>query len=429
MVQINERLKQREAEGNPIRVGLVGVGQMGSEIATQIGEMVGMRVSVIVDITVEKASQGFDWLRNKPEVCCTESRHEAEHALQSGLGIATTDYTLATSLPGVDVVVDATGSTEMAARVAIDAINHGKHIVMMSVECDITIGPILRKLAENAGVVYSLAAGDEPAAIIELYRFADALGFEVVAAGKGKNNPLNIYANPDTERAKAEQRKMNPRMLSEFVDGSKTAIEMTAVSNATGLRPDVRGMHGPKSTVETLKQVFIPQEDGGVLNARGVVDYAIGVHPGVFIVMRTENEKIMHGMNDRDMGPGPYYTLYRPYHLCSVEVPITVALAALYGESSGHPLFSPVSECFAVAKKDIKNGDRLDGIGEYCYRGSIECVEVARQDGLLPLGIASGCVATRDIPKDTPITYADVSVTVDSVLMDLRSLQDKLHVG
>lgn len=428
MNEINDRLKVLEREGRPIRIGLIGAGQMGSEIVAQTGEMAGMEVAVIVDLSMKQAAAGYEALRTKPKVAQTTSLEEAESAVRGGQRIATTDYRIATSLSAVDAVVDATGSTEMGAKVALDTINHGKHIIMMSVECDITIGPILRQLAENAGVVYSLAAGDEPAAIIELYRFADTLGFEVVAAGKGKNNPLDIYATPETVREKAEQRQMNPRMLSEFVDGSKTAIEMSAVSNATGLIPDIRDMHGPRATVDTLNSVFIPKSDGGVLERRGVVDYAIGVHPGVFIVIYTDNKKIAFGMHDRDMGAGPYYTLYRPYHLCSVEVPISVATAVFYGESSGHPGPKLVSECFAMSKRPLEKGEVLDDIGETCYRASIERAEIAREEKLLPLGIAKGCRVVREVAKDTPITYDDIVVEYDSALMDLRRLQDKLHV-
>lgn len=427
MMELNERLRERR--DRPVKVSLVGAGQMGSEIIAQVGEMVGMQIAAVVDVTLQRAAAGYGAARRAVKVVETNSIKDAEHALQNEAVVATTDYRIATSLSEVEAVIDATGSTEMAAQVALSAINNKKHIIMMSVECDITIGPILRQMADNAGVVYSLAAGDEPAAIIELYRFADALGFDVITAGKGKNNPLNIYATPETERQKAKERQMNPRMLSEFVDGSKTAIEMTAVSNASGLVPDVRGMHGPKASVETLSSVFVPKEFGGVLDGTGVVDYAIGVHPGVFVVIHTDNQKIMHGMHDRDMGAGPYYILYRPYHLCSVEVPITVGSAVFYGESTGHPYARLTSECFAVSKRDLSRGEVLDDIGEFCYRASIERAEIARDAGLLPLGIAKGCRLVADIPKDTPITYDDVEVEYSSTLLDLRRIQDRLFAS
>ncbi len=427
MNEINTRLDQREREGRPIVVGLVGAGQMGSEIVSQVGEMRGMEIGVVVDLSPERARHGFAHSRKKPDVVVADTLADAERARAAGACVATTDYRIATRLSGVDAVIDATGSVRMAATVAMDAIDHKKHIVMMSVEADVTVGPILRRLADNAGVVYSLAAGDEPAAICELYRFADALGFEVVCAGKGKNNPLNIYSTPETEADKAKQRKMNPRMLCEFVDGSKTAIEMTAVSNATGLVIDKRGMHGARSTVPELNSVFVPVADGGVLSRSGVVDFAIGVHPGVFVVVRTDNEHIQAGMKDRDMGPGPYYTLYRPFHLCSVEVPLTVAQAVFYAESSGHPGGKLITECIAVTKRDIAAGETLDGIGEFCYRGSVEHADVAQKERLLPLGLAQGCRVRTAIPRDTAITYDMVEVDEASVLVDLRRMQDKLY--
>ena len=428
MYEIDTKLEQREHDGNPIQVGLVGAGQMGTEIITQIGEMVGMEIAVVVDISEQRALQGYSYSKKQAEVITTGDLAEATAAVKAGKKIATTNYQLATSLPQVEAVIDATGSTEMGAIVALDAMNHKKHIVMMSVECDVTIGPILRQMAENAGVVYSLAAGDEPAATIELYRFAKALGFTIVSAGKGKNNPLDIYSTPADVKTKADERQMSARMLCEFVDGSKTAIEMASVSNATGLIPDVRGMHGANATRETLKDVFCLKEHGGVLNQSGVIDFAIGVHPGVFVIVTTDNQRIKEGLSQRTMGDGPYYQLFRPYHLCSVEVPLTVAQAIFYHESSGHPLKNLVSECITIAKKDLKAGEVLDGIGEYCYRGSIDLAEVARRENLLPLGLAKGCVLKTDVPKDTVITYDMVEIVNQSVLLQLRRIQDQLYV-
>jgi len=428
MYEIDKRLIELDQESNPIRVGIIGAGQMGSEIITQISLMRGMEVVVVVDRTEELAKKGYSYSDTAQQVLTTDDLGAAEEAIISGRKVASTDYRIATSLPGVDVVVDATGSVEMGAITSLDAFDHKKNIVMMSVECDVTIGPILRKFAQNAGVVYSLAAGDEPAAIIELYRFANALGFEIVSAGKGKNNPLDIYATPEDLQEKADQRKMNARMLCEFVDGSKTAIEMAAVSNATGLVPDIRGMHGASSSVEELNKVFVPKADGGVLNKKGVVDFAIGVSPGVFVVFSTENQRLKDGLAQRDMGNGPNYLLFRPYHLCSIEVPLTIAQTVLYNESSGHPDKGLVSECIAIAKKDIKKGEVLDNIGEYCYRGSIELASVARDEKLLPLGLAKGNIAAADIKKDQAITYDMVNITNDSVLLQLRKIQDNLYL-
>jgi predicted homoserine dehydrogenase-like protein len=429
MHEFDTKLQEREQAGRPVKVAVVGAGQMGTEIVCQIGEMRGMEVLVVVDLTAERAAAAYAQSKKRVEVVVPADLAEAERAVRAGQRVATTDHRIATRLTAVEAVVDATGQAEMGAIVALDAFDHKKHVVMMNVECDVTIGPILHQLARNAGVVYSWAAGDEPAAILELYRFANALGFEIVAAGKGKNNPLVHDATPDTERAKAEARKMSARMLCEFVDGSKTAVEMAAVSNATGLVPDVRGMHGARSTVSELTRVFVPERDGGILGRKGVVDFAIGVHPGVFLLVTTDNPRIREGLVQRDMGNGPYYTLFRPFHLCSIEVPLTIAGAVLYGESSGHARGGLVSECIAITKRPLEAGQVLDGIGEFCYRGSIDGYPVARREGLLPLGLAKGCVVKRPVPKGTALTWEMVESPPESVLLQLRRIQDQLYAG
>jgi predicted homoserine dehydrogenase-like protein len=216
---------------------------------------------------------------------------------------------------------------------------------------------------------------------------------------------------------------MSARMLCEFVDGSKTAVEMCSVGNATGLVPDVRGMHGAKTTRESLHKVFCLQSDGGVLTKKGVVDFAIGVHPGVFVVFTTDQPRLKHGLIQRDMGTGPNYLLFRPYHLCSIEVPLTCAQAAIYGESSGHPLARPVAECIAIAKRDLRAGETLDAIGEFCYRGSIDTVQGARAENLLPLGLAKGCVLQRDVSRGQAIGYDDIGRMPDTLLARLRREQ------
>jgi predicted homoserine dehydrogenase-like protein len=356
----------------------------------------------------------------------TDDPVRAGKAVGSGKTVSTSDWKLAVGLEAVQVVIDATGSPALGAAITMECLERKKHIVMMNVECDITIGPLLRRKAEQAGVIYTLAAGDEPAAIVELYRFADALGLEVVCAGKGKNNPLDIYATPDQWEERARQRKMNAKMLVEFVDGTKTMIEMAAVSNATGLVPDIRGMRGAKATRDTIQNVFCPRSSGGVLDRSGVVDFAIGVHPGVFITFTTKNGRLRESLIQRDMGNGPYYQLFRPYHLCSMEVPLTAAQTVIYGESGGHPGLKLVSECITVAKKDLKSGTKLDGIGEYCYRASIDTYETAKTEGLLPVGLAKSAVLKRDIPRDAAIRWGDVEIPGDSLLLKLRQEQDSM---
>lgn len=427
MYAIDEKLHELQTTNTPIQVGLVGAGQMGTDILAQVEGMVGIEVPVIVDLTWERAQLACEVAQCQQDVICTDDPQEADKAIRAGKKVATTNYQLATSLPMIQVVIDATGSPEMGAKISLAAINHKKHIVMMNVECDVTIGPILCQMARNAGVIYTLSAGDEPGSIMEVFRFAKALGFEIVAAGKGKNNPLDIYATPDSWAEKAKMRNMNPHMLVEFVDGSKTMVEMAAVSNATGLIPDVRGMHGPSCNVEDLKDVFCLKEQGGILNRTGVVDYAIGnINPGVFVIVTTDHPRLISSLVQRDMGNGPNYLLFRPYHLCSIETPLTAAQAVIYGEATMQPFRYLTSECITVAKRPLKAGEILDGIGGYCYRGSIEVASVAREKKILPLGLAKGAVLVRDVPKDGIITYDAVKLKEDSILLQLRRLQDQL---
>ena len=262
----------------------------------------------------------------------------------------------------MDVVIDATGRPGVGAEIGLMAMQHGKHLVMMNVEADVTIGAYLKHEADRLGVVYTLGAGDEPSACMELIEFVSALGYTIVSAGKGKNNPLNHDATPDMYEEEARRRNMNPRMLVEFVDGSKTMVEMTAIANATGLIPDIAGMHGPSATKEQLNKVLIPKEDGGVLSRKGVVDFSIGkgVAPGVFVVAEMGHARIRERMEDLKMGEGPYFTFHRPYHLTSLEVPLSCARAVLYGKADMVPLPMPVADVCALAKRDLMPGEKFD---------------------------------------------------------------------
>ena len=430
MYEIDKKLQELEEKGTPIHVGLIGCGQMGKDIIAQISKMKGMICDIVVDLETEIVIDGFKQAGYSDlDIILTDDITEAETAIRGGKKVASKNYNLAISVSMVQVVIDATGSPEMGARIALECVFHKKHIVMMNVECDVTIGPILRKLCEQACIIYSITAGDEPGSICELYRFANALGFRVVAAGKGKNNPLDIYANPGNKEwaDKAKARNMQPRMLIEFVDGSKTMIEMCSVSNATGLIPDVLGMHGANCSVNDLTKVFSLKSQGGLLEHEGVVDYAVGdIAPGVFVIVTTDNKRIIDGLVQRDMGNGPNYLLYRPYHLCSIETPITAAQAVIYGESTGHPMNHMTSECITIAKKNLSKGDILDSIGEYCYRASICLASVAKKANMLPVGLAKGAKLKTDIKEDEIITYDMVELNDQSVLLQLRRLQDQI---
>lgn len=425
MYAINEKLQERQRVGRPVRAALIGLGQMGTDIVATVDRMAGMVLCAVVDLNEGNVKRALATAEHDGNAFFTNVPAEARAQCDKGALVATSEWRIAVELPQVEVVIDATGSPELGAVITLACIENHKHIVMMNVECDITVGPILRRKADDGGVIYSMGAGDEPAAIMELYRFAEALGFEVVAAGKGKNNPLDIYATPESLADRAAQRNMSANMLCEFVDGSKTAIEMAAVSNATGLVPDIRGMHGATSTVDTLQNVFCLEGEGGVLGKRGVVDFAVGVHPGVFLVVTTDSTRLRDSLIQRDMGHGPNYCLFRPFHLCSIEVPLSAVQTVVYGESSGHPRDYLTSECIAVAKRDLKKGETLDGIGGFCYRVSIDEHAVAAAENLLPGGLAKGCMLSTDVSKDQVIRWDMVETCPDSELLALRKEMDE----
>ena len=422
-------LAQRADEGRPVRIGLVGCGEMGTDIVTQVAQMRGIEVAAIVDTRGERAREAVAIAQRPAESAGDAQSAQAMTALiEAGRTAIVPDAAMVVTHDLVDVVIDATGKPAVGAEIGLKAMEHGKHLVMMNVEADVTIGAYLKHAASKLGVVYSLGAGDEPSSCMELIEFVSAMGHRVVAAGKGKNNPLNHDATPDEYREEAERRNMNPRMLVEFVDGSKTMVEMAAIANATGLVPDRPGMHGPAATRDELSRVLCPVEDGGVLSRKGCVDFSIGkgVAPGVFVIAEMAHPRLRERMNDLKLGEGPYYTFYRPYHLTSLEVPLTCARAVLYGKADMVPLDRPVAEVCAVAKRDLKPGERLDAIGEYTYRSWIMTVEDARAAKAVPCGLLEGGTVTAPIAKGELLTYANATPDAGSGLVALRRRQDEL---
>lgn len=428
MLNINTRLRQLEESGEAINVGLIGAGQMGRGVASQIFRMKGMRLPIIANRTIEKAKNAFICAGVSPEdIYITNTVSKAEEAISLGKYVATEDFEVVSKLLPVDVVIEATGIPETGAHAAVKSIYNGKHIVMLNVETDVTVGPILKKMADSAGVVYTVSAGDEPGAVKELYDFADAMGFDILAVGKGKNNPLNREANPDTMRKRAKEQKVNPRLLTSFVDATNTMIELTAVSNATGFLPSRRGLIGPRSTLKDLPKTLSLKQQGGILDRYQVVEYVLGVAPGVFVIVTTDQPIIKEGMSYISMGEGPNYALFRPYHLVFMETPLSAARAYIYGESTIAPKGNPVSDTITVAKKDLKAGEHLDGIGGYTVYGLMDTCENARKDNALPIGLINEkTVLNTDVKKGQIITYDMVELDEGSLALQLRRMQDKL---
>ena len=432
MIGLNQELLERHQEHRPVRIGMIGAGQMGIDVVAEVTMMKGIDVVATADIDIDRAESAYEIAGMKAAPVRASAASEADELVTAGKRIFTDDYRVITDMKNIDVMLEATGVPDVGAKAALLSACAGQQLAMMNVETDITVGPLLNWYAQKKGVLYALAAGDEPAACKELYDFADSLGFTIVAAGKGKNNPLDRHAKPTDEAwaREATRRGLNPNMLIEFVDGSKTMIEMAAVSNATGLVPDVRGMHGPTTSRDKLKETFALKEHGGVLNRAGVVDYGIGgVHPGVFLVVTTDHPRLRQALVYRDMGDGPYYTLFRPFHLCSIEVPLTCAMLAIRKKSNMTPLNRLVSEVFAVAKQDLSPGHTLEGIGGCDFYGLIDNYEIAQGEKLVPVGLAKGAEVAKPVERDAPITYGDVRHNENSTVFRLRQLQDIWMAG
>lgn len=430
-MSLRERLQERASKlGRPVRVGLVGAGQMGTGLLSQMEKMAGMRVVACADVLPGRARAAYqegsvDAALVAPD---TDDLESAADAIEAGRRVATTNADWLVSIPNLDVILECTGVPEVGARVCAAAIEAGKNTVNMNVETDATIGYVLSKRAQQKGVVYTLVAGDEPGTIKEMYDFAEALGFEIVTVGKGKNNPLDRTANPDSCAPKAKAANMSAKMLASFVDGTKTMVEMTSIGNGTGYAPEKAGAYGPQCSVKDLANIFIPKADGGIFERRGAVDYAVGdVAPGVFVIITTDQPKIIADLNYlRLNGNGKYWALYRPYHLANLECPITVAKAALDNEVTLQTNRAPVAETVACAKRDLAPGDKLDSLGGFTMYGLIDRAEVARAEGMLPLGLAVGATVVRPVKAGQPIRYDDVNLIEGQTILKLRREQDAL---
>jgi predicted homoserine dehydrogenase-like protein len=425
---VYQDLKELESRGEFVSIGLVGAGQMGTDIVSQVAQMDGVRVPVVADIDLDRSKKAYQLSGvDNSDIYQSSSKSEIEEHIAKGESVVTEDGFLLPEIEGLDVIIDATGVPKVGAKLGLDTINNQKHIVMMNVEADVVVGPILKKMADNAGVVYTGAAGDEPGAIMEIYNFAKSLGYKVVAAGKGKNNPLDRKANPERVAERAKKKGTAPHMMACFMDGTKSMLEMAAVSNATGLVPDVPGMHGPTTTIEDLPKVYSLEEQGGILKNEGVVDFALGdVAPGVFVIVTTDNERIQFSMNYSKMGEGPNYLLYRPYHLASLETPLSAVRAVLYNEATIAPIGDIVTEVTTIAKKDLKAGEVIDGIGGFAVYGSVDKAEDARAKNLLPLGISDGAKLKQDVKQGEKLTLDMVELDKDSVIYELWRLQKRV---
>ncbi|EON76541.1 Homoserine dehydrogenase [Lunatimonas lonarensis] len=424
MIIVDSALKQRDIEGRPIKVGMIGAGFMAQGIAVQIELFTpGMELAVISNRTLSKAINVFQSAQreNIEQVDTLESLNQCIH---SGKKAVTNNPFLLCEAEGLDAIIEVTGAVELGCQIALSAIENRKHIIMMNAETDGTVGPILKVYADQKGVVFTNADGDQPGVTLNLYRFVKQIGLKPVLCGniKGLHDP---YRNPTTQEGFAKKWKQNPAMVTSFADGSKISFEQAITANATGMRVAKRGMHGP--TVEMGKHVRdcldeYPLSD--MLEGPGIVDYIVGASPGpgVFVLGTMENPIQKHYLNLYKVGEGPLYCFYNPYHLCHFEVPITVARAVLFHDAAIAPEAHLV-DVVATAKTDLSAGTTLDGIGHYMTYGLCENSDTSLKENLLPLGLAEGCILKHDIPKDQVLTYDDVILPKDRVVDRLRKEQ------
>jgi predicted homoserine dehydrogenase-like protein len=401
---------------------------MGSGLAHAINNIEGMRVAAIADVDPQRGVTTYGEMgRGATDIEVAEDLGIVEDGIRAGKAMVTPDALALPQLEGLEAIVEVTGVPDVGARVAHDAIMNRKPVIMMNVETDITIGVYLDRLARQMGSVYTVASGDEPGVLKMLWEQALLMGFEVVTLGKGKNNTIDLAATPEACVAEAATKGMNPKMLSAFKDGTKTMVEMAAVSNATGLVPDVPGMHGPFIEQGDLVSTFIPEADGGILSRSGCVDYSTGpIAPGVFAVVRSYDKRIRKEMKFITYADGPYYLHFRPYHLCDLETPQSVAEAVLLDEVTVTPE-QMHSEVVCTAKRDLRPGATLDGIGGPDWYGKLMRYDAAREISAVPIGIGAGAVVKRPIAEGATITADDVAVDESTFVARLRRLQDALY--
>ncbi|WP_420645081.1 NAD(P)H-dependent oxidoreductase [Candidatus Leptofilum sp.] len=424
-----QELKQRAAAGNPIRVAASGAGWMGSGFAAQMAHVPGMELSVLIDPDLEAACDAF--LATglaKNDIVEATAVGQAMDAICQGKRVITTNVNLAAQLEAIDVMTDVTPSPASGADTAYAAIQHGKDVVLINIEADVTVGRMLKKLAADAGVLYSVSSGDEPGCLMELVEYVNLLGFEPIVIGKGKNNPLNPAATPDTVAESAKKANKDAYQTASYVDGSKTMFEMTCAANATGCVPMQRGMVGPEATQETITEIFSLKEDGGLAPHPGVVDFVQGssMAGGVFVTVRVQDDRIADDLKYLKVGNGRYSTFFRPYHLWFIEAPISIAKAVLHRQTTLVPLDEPVADVLTIAKRDLNPGDRLDDFGGYTFRGLMDTATAVVNENGLPEGLAPGAEIIRPVASGSVITWDDVRLDETSTVVKLRRQQDQL---
>ena len=431
-------LQKRVAAGNPVRVGLIGAGKFGSMYLSQIPRTPGMHLLGVADLDPVRAAESLRRVGWKDEQFAAQN---FKQAFASGTTRITDDAMALIKNRHIEVVIDATGSPAAGIAHVLACCEHGKHIVMVNVEADALAGPLLARRAAEAGIVYSLAYGDQPALICEMVDWARAAGFEVVAAGKGTkylpayhaSTPATVWGHYGFSDETVAGGDFNAQMFNSFLDGTKSAIEMAAVANATGLTPAPRGLEFPPCGVDDLAQVLRPKADGGHLHHRGQVEVISSVERdgrpvfrdlrwGVYVTFAADTDYVRRCFKEYGLitdDSGNYSSMYKPFHLIGLELGISVASAAVRKEATGAPI-AWRGDCVATAKRDLKAGEMLDGEGGYTVYGKLMPAAVSKRLGGLPIGLAHKVKLTRAIAAGKPVTWEDVAIDTKSGAVRFR---------
>ena len=430
MFKINRKLKEMKDNGESIKLAIIGCGKMGASLISQLSKIDAMEVKLVVDRNPRKAIKALVQAGvSEDKIIYTDDYNEGYEVLEKGFVAVSTNHRLAYKLLQINAVVDCTGNPPFGAVIARKTIQYHKHMISFNVECDATVGPVLHDMAKKAGVVYTGILGDEPGAIIDLVDNAYGMGLKVLVAAKGKNNPLDNYATAEILEEEAKKKGLSPRMLTSFVDGTNTMIELNAVCNALGFLPDTFGCHGITTSPDRAVEDFKLKADGGVLNSYGIVDFSPGMAPGVFIIVTSDQEDVRDLMKFLGFGDGPNYLLYRPYHLTSLEAPITIYDAVVENEPSIAPIHGQVADTVTVAKRDIKKGEKLEGIGSDRVFGKLTSHDRCLNEDLLPIGlITPNTEAIVDIKKDTVIDMSMVKINEKATITRLRRRQNSMKL-
>jgi predicted homoserine dehydrogenase-like protein len=426
MILVDTALKARAEANNPIRVGFIGAGFMIQGLTNMVvNSTPGMKV--VANRNPQRAINVFKYAGLEPVMANTAAAFEDAAVMSKP--IATEDPMLICQSPHVDVIVEATGAVEFGLHVTLEAMKHGKHVVLMNAELDATLGPILQVYAAKYGVVLSACDGDEPGVQMNLYRWVKGLGLTPRLMGnvKGLQDP---YRNPTTQKGFAERWGQNPAMVTSFADGSKISFEQSIVANATGFGVLQRGMSRGldyRGDVMKIGEIYDVER---LRQMGGAIDYVVGTPlTKIYCLAEHPDPKQQHYLNLYKMGEGPLYSFFVPYHLVHFEVPSSIARVVLFQDSLARPLGGPVVEVCAVAKRDLSAGEVLDNYGEYMTYGEAVNTAEMREGKYLPEGLVLGCTLKRDIKKDSVITYDDVTLPEGRLADRMRSEQYQHFFG